>query len=154
MSPHGPPHLKPPHKQMSETPTQDWLFHLQAAQHLAWILSPKTISSPRCFQGFLWPLGSSKVQKDCGACGPGSLQPNPSVRPAWDPHNSLQVLLPRQLGGELASLCPSTQQLGHLLAPGDRAVHSEDSLLGAPANSPITHVTIKHLLSARSWSSH
>lgn len=64
-----------------------------------------------------------------------------------------QMLHPRQLWGELASFCPSTQQLGHMFTPEDREVHSGGSLLTAQINSLIPRANI-HLQRARPWTRH
>lgn len=97
-----------------------------------------------------WPLRSREAQKACGACGPGVFGSPPSARSAEDSQNSLRCSTRKQLGEELAFLCPSPQQLSHLLTLGDTAVHFQGSLLYSPVNSLIPHEIIEHLLSARS----
>lgn len=97
-------------QQMSENPAQDWLFHLNEAHHLAWMLSPWTSSSPWYFYCPLWPLSSGETQKACGAHGSGALQPPSICQASWGlPKQPADASLLSSCGGELASLCPSTQ---------------------------------------------
>lgn len=81
-------------------------------------------SSPRCFQGPLWPLISREAQKDCGPMGAGPFHPPPSVRPVRTPTTACGCSTLRQLWRELASFCPSSQPLSHLLTPGGQSSSS------------------------------
>lgn len=116
------------------------------------MFSPEPSPLPDIFYCPLWPLSCSEAQKVCGAYGPGALQhPLHLSSQLRTPKTACRCFTPKQLRGMLASFCPSTQQLGHLLTPGDTAVHSEGSLLCPPVNSLIPHAIMKRLLSARSW---
>lgn len=111
---------------------------------------PKPSLPPDVFMVSCGPSAAVRFKRTVGLVGLGAFSQIHLSGQLGTPITAYRCSSPGSWVGGLASLCPSTQQLGHLLTPGDRAVHFQDSLLSAPANSPITHVIIKHLLSARS----
>lgn len=122
---------KTAHKQMSEKPARTGYFTCtklntwhQCFHHepfpLQIILLPSMAPQQHWNSKGLWDLWTWGLQ-----C--------PSIcQASWGLPKQPKMLHPKQLWGELASLCPSTQQLGHLLTLGDTAVHFEGSFLCFP----------------------
>lgn len=135
---------------MSEITDQEWLFHLHESQHLVWTLSLEMTFSPKCCHGPLWPPQQQKGSK--GLRGPmGHAISLPYGRLVGTLNTACRYSTPTP-GTDVegvASSCPSTQQLGHLLTPGGKAVHMGAASVYAQISSFTPRMISEHPSNAR-----